>query len=133
MMGIDLIGIDDDGDGILRCPGLRPRMWAAMVNALPSGKPPPGLRAIFPPRFSRSTKGPGADYTGTSADFEISLTELVNYDSSVSSEDDVEWDEYDDEEVEAMKEITSASKATSLEEANVYDYPRFVVEGLGSL
>jgi len=133
MLGIDLVGIDENGNGILRCPGLRPRMWAAMVNALPSGTPPPGLRAIFPPRFSRSKKGPDADYTGTSADFEISMADLVNYDSSISSDDEEEWDEFDDEEVEAMKEITSATKATSLEEANVYDYPRFIVEGLGDV
>lgn len=120
ILGIDLIGLDKN-DGLLRCPGLRPRIWSTLVKALPNGAPPRGLTAKFPPRFSR---------TNSDEDFEISLEELTNYNALNGSDEDEDWDEFDDEEVEAMKDITSAANVKSLDEANVYDYPRFIVRGL---
>jgi len=118
MMGVDLVGIDGD-DGVLRCPGLRPRMWFAILEGLPLGLPPKGVSAKFPPRFARHDVG--------NADFEITLDDLSAM-SGNGDEDD--WDEYDDEEVEAMKDITSAASAKSLDEANVYEYPRFIIKDL---
>ena len=120
ILGIDLIGLDKN-DGLLRCPGLRPRIWSTLVKALPNGAPPRGLTAKFPPRFSR---------TNSDEDFEISLEELTNYNALNGSDEDEDWDEFDDEEVEAMKDITSAANVKSLDEASVYKYARFIVRGL---
>lgn len=78
------------------------------------------MTAKFPPRFSRSN---------IDDDFEISLEELTNYDSR-SDDEDEDWDEYDDEEVEAMKDITSSANVKTLDEANIYDYPRFIIRDL---
>ena len=113
-----MIGLDGD-DCLLRCPGLRPRIWSSLITALPKQVPPQGVTAKFPPRFSRDNLGD---------DFELSLDELTSYDNTNSDEDD--WDEFDDEEVEAMKDITSAANVKSLDEANIYDYPRFIVQDL---
>ena len=47
------------------------------------------------------------------------------------NDDDEEWDALDEEEVEAMKEISSAVNIKSLSEIEVNNYPRLVVKQLG--
>lgn len=46
------------------------------------------------------------------------------------SDDDEEWDALDEEEVEAMKEISSAFNVKDLSEIDIQTYPRFVVKNL---
>jgi hypothetical protein len=45
-----------------------------------------------------------------------------------AGEDEEEWDAFDQEEVEAMKEISSAMLVRSLDDIEIEDYPRFVVK-----
>jgi len=47
------------------------------------------------------------------------------------SDDDEEWDALDEEEVEAMKEISSAVNVKDLSEIEINTYPRFVIKKLG--
>ncbi len=124
-LGIDVVGLDEStGDCILRSPGLRPRHWAMICSQLPRGAPPKGLDVLFPARFSFSK-----DDTEISGGKKIDLEELLinpNY-----SDDEEEWDALDEEEVEAMKEISSAVNIKSLSEIETSNYPRFVVKKLG--
>jgi hypothetical protein len=48
------------------------------------------------------------------------------------ADDDEEWDALDEEEVEAMKEISSASTIKSMQDVEIRNYPRFVVKKLGT-
>jgi hypothetical protein len=103
-LGIDIVGLVVKGkekasDCILRSPGLRPRHWAFISESLPSSGPHKGLSVVFPDRFN-----------------------------SQDDDDEEEWDVLDQEEVEAMKEISSASKMRRLDEARIDEYPRFVVK-----
>jgi len=124
-LGIDVVGLDEStGDCILRSPGLRPRHWAMICSQLPRGAPPKGLDVLFPARFS-FTK----DDTEITGGKKIDLEELLinpNY-----SDEEEEWDALDEEEVEAMKEISSAVNIKSLSEIEISNYPRFVVKKLG--
>jgi len=131
ILGIDLIGLRDRGNGkmdcVLRSPGLRPRHWAYICQSLPKGMPTKGLDVIFPSRISM-----------TEADFEIKGGKVIDLEALVEEnnkygDDEEEWDALDQEEVEAMKEISSAMNVKSLDEIDVEEYPRFVVRNLGKL
>jgi hypothetical protein len=124
-LGIDVVGIDKStGDCILRSPGLRPRHWAMICSQLPKGAPPKGLDVIFPARFTFSD-----DDTEITGGRKLDLEELLS--NPKYSDDEEEWDALDEEEVEAMKEISSAVNIKSLSEIEVNNYPRFVVKHLG--
>jgi len=104
ILGIDIVGVvekesNKELDCILRSPGLRPRHWAFISESLPGSGPHKELDVVFPHRFT-----------------------------SRDDDDDEEWDALDQEETEAMKEISSASKVRRLDEISVADYPRFVIK-----
>eukprot|EP00985_Skeletonema_marinoi_P013911 scaffold7006_cov174-Skeletonema_marinoi.AAC.1 len=124
-LGIDIVGLDEStGDCILRSPGLRPRHWAMICSQLPRGAPPKGLDVVFPARFTFST-----------GDVEITGGKKVDLDEFISpnyADDDEEWDALDEEEVEAMKEISSASTIKNMQDVEIQNYPRFVVKKLGT-
>ena len=124
-LGIDVVGLDEsNGDCILRSPGLRPRHWAMICSQLPKGAPPKGLDVVFPARFSFSDVD--TEITGGK---KLDLKELLN--NPKYGDDDEEWDALDEEEVEAMKEISSAVNIKSLSEIEICNYPRFVVKKMG--
>ena len=124
-LGIDIVGLNESsGDCILRAPGLRPRHWAMICSQLPREAPPRGLDVVFPGRFCFSEQD--SEVEGGK---KIDLRELLtnpNY-----SDDDEEWDALDEEEVEAMKEISSAVNVKHLSEIDINYYPRFVIKKLG--
>lgn len=124
-LGIDIVGLDEStGDCILRSPGLRPRHWAMICSQLPRGAPPKGLDVVFPARFTFSTE-----------DKEITGGKKIDLDEFISpnyADDDEEWDALDEEEVEAMKEISSASTIKNMQDVEIQNYPRFVVKKLGT-
>lgn len=124
-LGIDVVGLDEStGDCILRSPGLRPRHWAMICSQLPRKAPPKGLDVLFPARFTLSE-----DDTEITGGSRIDLKELLS--NPRYGDDDEEWDALDEEEVEAMKEISSAVNARELLDVDTKNYPRFVVKGLG--
>jgi len=124
-LGIDVVGLErGTGNCILRSPGLRPRHWAMICSQLPRGAPPKGLDVVFPARFSFSE-----DDTEITGGQQINLQELLT--NPRYGDDDEEWDALDEEEVEAMKEISSAQNIRLLSEIDVEGYPRFIVKGLG--
>ncbi len=113
-------------DCILRSPGLRPRHWIYISQSLPKAVPTKGLDVIFPARFTIS----GND------DVEITGGKMIdNRHLTVENfeDDEEEWDALDQEEVEAMKEISSSMFVKSLEEVDIEDYPRFVVKNLNKV
>lgn len=125
ILGIDLVGLMDNGEGrvdcILRSPGLRPRHWGIIVPLLSRGVPPKGLDVIFPARLTLS--GDEQEIVGGK---KIDLKELLE---DPSLDDDADnWDALDKEEVEAMKEISSAYTVKSLDEVDIEMYPRFVMK-----
>ncbi len=124
-VGIDLVGLMDNGDGridcILRSPGLRPRHWGIIVPLLNRSIPPKGLDVIFPARFTLS--GEEQEIVGGQ---KVDLKELLE---DPTADDDADnWDSLDQEEVEAFKEISSAYTVKSLAEVDIDMYPRFVVK-----
>jgi hypothetical protein len=128
ILGIDLIGLIDNGDGridcVLRSPGLRPRHLATIIPALPNGKPTKGLDVVFPERFTIT--GEEVEVTGGTA---LDLKAMLQ-DQSLD-EDAENWDALDQEEVEAMKQISSAHDVKSLNDVDIEHYPRFVVKDFG--
>jgi len=123
-LGVDVVGLDEStGDCVLRSPGLRPRHWAMICSQLSRKSPPAGLDVVFPARFSGSD-----DDTEVRGGTKLDLKELLS--DPRYSDDDEEWDALDEEEVEAMKEISSAVDARSLADVDVYDFPRFVIRGM---
>ena len=85
--------------------------------------PTKGLDVMFPGRFSSSEN-----------DIEIIGGQGINADNLLENkshaDDEEEWDALDQEEVEAMKEISSAMFVKSLDEIDIEDYPRFVVKNM---
>lgn len=126
-LGIDLVGlIDVDGDGsrmdlVLRSPGLRPRHWAAIAGPLPRAALK-GLDVCFPARFTVS----GEEKEVHGAD-KLDLKQLLMDDSLSEEQEDEEWDAMDQEELEAMKEISSAYKVTDMNDVDIEQYPRLVL------
>lgn len=95
-----------------------------ICSQLPKGAPPKGLDVIFPARFSFSE-----DDTEIAGGKRLDLQELLT--NPKYNDDDEEWDALDEEEVEAMKEISSAVNIKKLSEIEINNYPRFVVKNLG--
>jgi hypothetical protein len=124
-LGIDLVGLMDNGDGridcILRSPGLRPRHLGVIMSSLPRSVIPTGLDVIFPARFTLT--GEQQEIIGRK---KFDLKELLE-DPSVD-EDAENWDALDQEEIEALKEISSAYTVKSLDEVDMEMYPRFVIK-----
>jgi transcription-repair coupling factor (superfamily II helicase) len=137
LLGIDIVGLvnsgveDEDGqprmDLVMRSPGLRPRHWATIISALPNGGSPRGLDVIFPARFTLS--GEEEDYEGGR---KIDLKALLTDDSLSEDFDDEHWDAIDQEEAEAMKEISSAVSVKNMDEIDLEQYPRLVMKDFGS-
>jgi transcription-repair coupling factor (superfamily II helicase) len=129
-LGIDLIGLIDNGDGridcIMRSPGLRPRHLGIILPLLPKGMVPKGLDVIFPARFTKS----GQNDQEVEGGMKIDLNSLL--DDPSLDEDNDRWDALDEEEIEAMKEIASAYDVKSLDEIDVEQHPRFVMKDFGT-
>jgi len=124
-LGIDIVGLQDStGDCILRAPGLRPRHWAMICSQLPREASPKGLDVVFPGRFCFSEQE--SEIVGGK---KVNMEELIT--NPNFSDDDEEWDALDEEEVEAMKEISSAVNVKDLSEIEINTYPRFVIKKLG--
>ena len=122
-LGIDVLGFDDEDNCVLRCPGIRPRHWAMICSQLPKKAPPKGLDIVFPARFSFKE-----DDTEIHGGKKFDLKELM----ANGDGEDEEWDALDEEEAEAMKEISSAANINSLSDINTDTYPRFVVKNLAT-
>ena len=124
-LGIDLIGLIGNGNGrvdcIMRSPGLRPRHWGIVLPLLNRGVPPKGLDVVFPARFTLS--GDEQEIIGGE---KVDLKELLE-DSTLDDDAD-NWDALDQEEIEALKEISSAYTVKSLDEIDIDAYPRFVIK-----
>eukprot|EP00529_Nitzschia_sp_RCC80_P008145 CAMPEP_0113515198 /NCGR_PEP_ID=MMETSP0014_2-20120614/40813_1 /TAXON_ID=2857 /ORGANISM="Nitzschia sp." /LENGTH=1198 /DNA_ID=CAMNT_0000411743 /DNA_START=393 /DNA_END=3989 /DNA_ORIENTATION=+ /assembly_acc=CAM_ASM_000159 len=125
-LGIDLIGLVDKSDGqvdcIMRSPGLRPRHWNMIF---PNGIGPKGVSVIFPARFTKS----GESESEIKGGKRIDLKELLE-DSSLDDDGEI-WDALDEEEVEAMKDISSAYGIRSIDEIQIEQYPRLVIRNSG--
>jgi hypothetical protein len=129
-LGIDLVGMQDNGEGrmdcVLRSPGLRPRHWAYICSVLPKGLPTKGLDVVFPARFVNSAEDATIE-GGKSMDLKSLLADQSG------NEEEEEWDALDQEEGEAMKQIASAMNVKSLDDINNEEYPRFIIKDLGSV
>jgi transcription-repair coupling factor (superfamily II helicase) len=129
-LGIDLVGVVDHGEGnfdcVLRSPGLRPRHWAAIIQLLARGMPPKGLDVWFPARFTLS--GEDEDYTGGK---KLDLAALLADDSLSEDKEEEDWDAMDQEELEALKVISSAANVESMDEIDLEQYPRMVIKDFG--
>jgi hypothetical protein len=127
-LGIDLVGLVDTGndgriDCVLRSPGFRPRHWATIVPLLAKGVPPKGLDVVFPARFTLT--GEEVEVLGGR---KVDFRSLVKEESLSDDQEDEEWDAMDEEEVEAMKQISSAVNVKDMDEVDLEQYPRFVVK-----
>jgi hypothetical protein len=131
-LGIDLMGLVSNNDGgldcILRSPGLRPRHWVTIAPLLPRGVAAAGLDVWFPGRFTLSGEEKKVR-GGKKEDLQSLLA-----DESLSNEDqeDEEWDTMDEEEIEAMKDISSAVQVKSMDEVDLGQYPRFIMNDFGN-
>jgi len=142
-LGIDLVGLMDSPDGsakdlILRSPGLRPRHWVTICASLQNGKAPENLDAFFPERFSPDGNiieilggvkpDPGL----------LNMVQPEKYAKSTAlavlmEDEDDGWDGLDEEELEAMKEVSSAVNIKSLDEVDIEEYPRLVIESFSDI
>jgi hypothetical protein len=129
-LGIDLVGVVDQGEGrfdcILRSPGLRPRHWASIVKMLPRTLPPKGLDVWFPARFTLS--GEDEEITGGQ---KLDLEALLTDDSLSEDKEEEDWDAMDQEELEALKVISSAANVYSMSEIDLDQYPRLMIKDFG--
>mmetsp|Transcript_4509 Transcript_4509/g.12702 ORF Transcript_4509/g.12702 Transcript_4509/m.12702 type:complete len:1259 (-) Transcript_4509:34-3810(-) len=129
ILGIDLVGmvtsIDAEGtkECILRSPGLRLRHWIEISRSLPRGAPTKGLDVILPSRFN-ADQGEVEIRGGKKIDMSTILVKTVE--ENVGEEEE-EWDALDQEEVESMKEISSALNVKAIDEVDVENYPRFLI------
>lgn len=125
-LGIDLIGLVENGEGgvdcVMRSPGLRPRHLSIIIPELPKGVLSPGLNVVFPERFSKSNSEIRVEGAR-----KHDLKTLLE-DPSMDDEDAENWDALDQEEIEAMKDISSAYDISSVEEVDLEYYPRFIVK-----
>jgi len=137
-LGIDLVGLiettTEDGqvrhDGVLRAPGLRPRHWATICQSLPRHISPKGVNVIFPDRFT-----PSAEDLIIEGGTKCNVNSLLPKTSKnlLEDDEDEEWDALDQEEVEAMKEISSAVDVVTIDQVDLQQYPRLVIPNLGEL
>jgi len=124
-LGIDLVGVVEDKktgtkNCVLRSPGLRPRHWETITANLPNEGAPKGLDIVFPHRFTVS----GKEETivgGRKANLKRVIAEETD------EREDQAWDAMDQEEVEAMKEISSAVSVKNLADVDLEQYPRLVI------
>jgi hypothetical protein len=128
-LGVDLIGLVDNGEGridcIMRSPGLRPRHWGIILPSLARGIAPKGLDIVFPSRFTLS--GDEQEVVGGKR---VDLKTLLQ---DRTLDDDAEnWDALDEEDVEAMKEISSAYNVKHMDEIDVHANPRFIIKDFGT-
>lgn len=127
-LGIDLVGAitsaANNKDCVLRAPAIRPRHWARICVSLPRQAPPKGLDIVFPARFS-----PSSDELEIIGGTKVDWEDILKNDE----EEDDEWDTLDQEEVEAMKVITSAANVNKIDDINIEEYPRFVIPDLGKV
>ena len=127
-LGIDVIGLVPNEDGgvdcVMRSTGLRPRHWGQILSLLPKGRSPKGLDVIFPSRFTLS--GKQEEYKGGK---KVDLKRLIE--DPNADEDADNWDALDEEEVEAMKEISSAYTIKKMDEIDVELHPRLVMKDFG--
>jgi hypothetical protein len=142
-LGVDLVGLLSDGSGdlVLRSPALRPRHWATVCNSLPNNKAPKMLDALFPGRFSPDAKEI-AVAGGTRLEERLqrlgqqSVNKKFQNDqasavlSSVSAEEDEEWNDFEEEEVEALKQISSSYNVRSMDDESVdlTQSPRLIIQ-----
>jgi hypothetical protein len=96
-----------------------------MIPLLPKGVPFRGLDVAFPLRFTKS--GEEEEIIGGKR---IDVTSLLE--DPRMDEDADNWDALDEEEVEAMKEISSAYSVKNLDDVDIEYYPRFVVKDFGT-
>jgi len=128
-LGIDLIGLVDNGDGtsdcIMRSPGLRPRHLGIILPLLPKSIPVKGVDVVFPERLTKST---GVDEIkgGKKIDMKALL------DDPSLDEDSESWDALDEEEIEAMKQISSAFEVKNFDDIDIEQNPRFVMRNFGT-
>ena len=129
-LGIDLIGLVDNGEGridcVMRSPGLRPRHWGIILPLLPRKTAPKGLDVVFPARFTKN----GEEDQEVQGGKKIDLKALLE-DPSLD-EDNEKWDALDEEEIEAMKEIASAVEVKSLDEIDIEVHPRLIIKDFGT-
>ena len=131
-LGVDLAGLVQAEesvqlDCVLRSPGLRPRHWAKVLSRMPRGVAPKGLNVVFPARFTAS--GEEEEAVGGK---KIDLKALLS-DASLGESDEDDWDSMDEEEVEAMKDISSALAVKDMNEVDIEQYPRLVVKNFGEV
>lgn len=122
-LGVDLVGlVEKEGkvDCILRSPGLRPRHLAIILENLPRPALPKGVDVVFPGRLTLSKND--EEYCG-GRKINVSLLK----EDLVDDEEEEDWDTMDQEEIEAMKDISSAAKVQSMDEIEIDQYPHFVV------
>lgn len=132
-LGVDLAGLvqgeeDEQLDCVLRSPGLRPRHWATIVSLMPRGVAPKGLDVIFPARFTAT--GEEEESIGGK---KIDLKALLSDASLGEESDEDDWDSMDEEEVEAMKDISSAFAVTNMDDVDIEQYPRLVLKNFGTV
>ena len=130
-LGVDLIGLvssgEDNGwDCVLRSPGLRPRHWAMLRSTLPRSAIPKGVDVCFPSRFMHNQED--TEVRGGST---MDLKSLLLDESLSEERDDDEWDSMDQEELEAMKDISSAVNVKDIAEVDLEQYPRIVLRNFG--
>lgn len=133
-LGIDLVGLvtrytsDDEQvvDCVLRSPGLRPRHWATVIEHLPKKIPPRGFDVVFPERFSAS-----GDELVIEGGKKLDLKSLLSETSYNEDREEEEWDAMDQEDIEAMKDISSSVNVTKIDDVDVEYYPRLVVKDFG--
>ena len=133
-LGIDLVGLVDEStddelrmDCVLRSPGLRPRHLATIVSELPRQVLPKGLDVIFPARFAVS--GTEEEIVGGQ---KLDWKELLEEASASDDREEEDWDAMDEEELEALKDISSAVNVKDMNEVDLEQYPRFVMKNFGS-
>ncbi|KAL3926684.1 MAG: hypothetical protein SGBAC_013374 [Bacillariaceae sp.] len=128
-LGIDLIGLVDNGDGttdcFMRSPGLRPRHLGLILPMLPKGLPVRGVDVVFPERLVK-TNGVDEIQGGKKIDLKALLE-----DPSID-EDSESWDALDEEDVEAMKDISSAFEVKSMDDVDIEQYPGLVMKDFGT-
>jgi hypothetical protein len=138
-LGVDMVGLVGD-DLVLRSPGLRPRHWATICNSFPKQITPKHVNAIFPGRFSPNSRQVIVEggtkleerlqRLGQQSDNPKDQAKAVL--SSLTDEEDEEWDDFDEEEVEALKQISSSLNVKDFDLLDIEHYPRLVVPDFGT-
>jgi len=122
ILGIDLVGLSpQDQSMILRTPGLRPRHWAMICSSLKNISPK-GFNVVFPARFFGNEKS--MEIVGGS---KVDSKAMLNDSSSKKTDDDDDWDAFDLEEEESLKEVSSPMNVVNIDNVEISQYPRFII------